>query len=60
MSGMGMKSPDWLGAWGCFNCHRVVDGQTKSEFSKVERDLMLAEGVFRTQAILVDEGVLKW
>lgn len=60
LSGMGIKSPDWCAAYGCFNCHQIVDGQKNSEFSHVERRLMLAEGVFRTQQILIDEGVLSW
>ena len=23
--GMGIKSPDWWGAYGCYDCHRVID-----------------------------------
>lgn len=60
ISGLGMKSPDLFGAYGCFKCHAVVDGQQKSDFTVTERKLMLAEGVLRTQAILVQEGVLIW
>lgn len=59
ISGMSMKSPDWLGAFGCFACHQVVDGQQKSQFTVEQRRLMLAEGVFRTQLILADEGYLE-
>lgn len=58
-SGMSMKSDDWLGAYGCFACHQIVDGQRKSEFSFVERKLMLAEGCFRTLRILMNEGVMR-
>jgi Protein of unknown function (DUF1364) len=60
LSGAGLKSPDLFGAYGCYHCHAIVDGQIKSEFSREQRDLMLAEGVFRTQAILIYEGILKW
>jgi hypothetical protein len=58
-SGMSMKAEDWLLAYGCFMCHAIVDGQRNSEFTLVERKLMLAEGVFRTQRILFAEGVLR-
>lgn len=60
LSGMGIKSPDWCAAYGCFNCHQIVDGQKGSEYTVAERKLMLAEGVFRTQKILIDEGKLTW
>jgi Protein of unknown function (DUF1364) len=47
ISGMGIKSPDWLGAWACSDCHRHVDhhrdAQTQLDFAK---------GVFRTQAMV--------
>jgi len=56
ISGMGMKSPDWLGAWGCAICHEKVD---TTERGSVETQLDFARGVFRTQAILFDEGKLK-
>lgn len=60
VSGAGMKSPDCCIAFGCFECHQVVDGQRKSEFSYEERRLMLLEGMVRTQARMVELGKLKW
>jgi len=60
LSGFGMKSDPIFCAWGCFNCHQVVDGQRKSEFSAAERRQMLIEGMIRTQAILVNEGKIRW
>ena len=53
VSGMGMKSPDVIGAWACSACHLAVDTDRayRADF---------AEGVFRTQALLVKKGVLKW
>lgn len=61
LSGMSLKSPDWCAAYGCFRCHDIVDGRAGSwvEFPKWSRDLMLLEGVVRTQAILFEEGVLR-
>lgn len=60
MSGMSIKAPDWLGAFGCFNCHQIVDGQAGGwvEYPQWYRDLLLADGVMRTLSILIDEGVI--
>lgn len=58
ISGIGKKSPDWMGAWGCSDCHRVVDGQTRSQFEREELKLYLAEGVFRTLDQLYRMGAL--
>lgn len=57
ISGMGVKSPDALGAWGCMHCHHIVDTTGRGDES-VQLDF--ARGVFRTQAILIREGLLKW
>lgn len=54
ISGMGLKPPDLIGAWCCSSCHYVVDGDKVSEVQ-----LAFAHGVFRTQAALLKEGVLK-
>lgn len=58
ISGAGMKSPDWLGAFGCWRCHGIVDGQLDSIFTDGERRLMLAEATARTLVILINEGVI--
>lgn len=51
ISGRGIKSPDILGAFSCHTCHAYVD----SHHDAVTR-LAHAEGVFRTQAILIEEN----
>ena len=53
ISGMGMKSPDWLGAWGCASCHAIVDSTKDPEVQ-----LDFAKAVFRTQAKLDGEEKL--
>lgn len=60
ISGMGLKSSDALGAWGCFQCHQAVDrrGHMDLDFDFVR--LCHLEGVIRTQAILIAEGKIKW
>lgn len=54
ISGMGLKPPDLIGAWACSACHAYVD----SHHDDATR-LAFAEGVFRTQAQLVRESVVR-
>ena len=56
ISGMGMKSPDLFGAWGCASCHEKVDTSMRHD---TETQLDFARAVFRTQAILLKEGKIK-
>ena len=51
ISGMGLKSPDLLGAWACSNCHSYVDSHRDADTS-----LAFLEGVMRTIATLNKEG----
>lgn len=57
--GIGMKAPDYLGAYACSACHDVVDGRRRCELSRTEIKLAFAEGVFRTQRILEAKGLLR-
>lgn len=59
-SGIGMKSNDWLGAYGCSACHALCDSASGSwgTWSRESRELLLLHGVIRTWAILIDEGVI--
>lgn len=54
VSGMGLKSPDILGAYGCANCHAVVDGRVPHPAGYTRNDVRLAhaEGVMRTWILL--------
>jgi hypothetical protein len=54
ISGMGVKSPDAVASWCCSDCHSYVDTHHDAETK-----LALAEGVFRTLAQLIREGVVK-
>jgi hypothetical protein len=58
LSGMGMKSPDWFGAWACSACHDYVDGRHSHRSSAVQRRLDLLEGMVRTQHELLKRGYL--
>lgn len=59
-SGIGMKPPDWLAAYGCSACHAVCDSASGhwAAFSRESREVLLLHGVIRTWAILIDEGVI--
>lgn len=57
ITGGAQKPDDRLSAWGCFDCHRVTDGeQLTAEEKKLDRDwvkLQFLEGVMRTQYELI-------
>jgi hypothetical protein len=57
ISGIGMKSPDEIGAWCCSACHSAIDAG-HADYSRDELKLYHAEGVFRTQAQLIKDGVI--
>lgn len=57
VSGMGMKSPDLIGAWGCDHCHNLVDLADEDDF---QTRYFFLRGVVRTQAILIKEGLVSW
>ena len=59
VSGMGMKSPDIIGAWACSACHDAID---RRDHTNLERDfvrLAHLDGMVRTIAQLVKEGLVK-
>jgi hypothetical protein len=59
ISGMGMKSPDLLGAWACSACHDEIDGRThKSGLSRDELRLAHYDGMARTIVQLEKEGLV--
>jgi hypothetical protein len=59
ISGMGMKSPDLIGAWACSACHDEIDGRThKSGMTHDELRLAHFEGMARTIAQLEKEGLI--
>lgn len=58
LSGMGIKSPDFLAAFGCSACHDAVDGRSKTHYTRDDLEAMHAHGVFRTQAYWLKEGFI--
>lgn len=55
--GVGIKPHDMQGAWACSACHDACDGRSSIVDRETARQYH-AEGVMRTQAILISEGVL--
>ncbi|WP_175649462.1 DUF1364 domain-containing protein [Pseudomonas sp. Marseille-P9899] len=56
--GVGSKPNDLQGAWACSTCHDAIDGRSRAVTRDEARQLH-AEGVMRTQAELVREGLVK-
>ena len=58
--GMGQKCPDQIAAFACQYCHDVYDRRRKPPEGWTHDDVKLAfaEGVFRTQRIWINEGLL--
>lgn len=60
ISGFGMKAPDIFGAWACSACHDAADRRAHQDLGRDYVRLAHLEGVLRTQAKLIEEGVLQW
>lgn len=54
ISGLGIKPPDWCGAWACSACHALVDSSKDEDVQ-----LAFAHGVLRTLAVLFQERKLR-
>jgi len=59
--GMGIKTDDSEGAFGCSNCHSAVDGVPliKHNFTHDEIKLMFLEGAVRTRDYWRKIGLIK-
>lgn len=60
--GIGMKSPDYLGAYGCSNCHDEYDRRNTKAFrfghSREKIELWFWEGHARSLILLEAKGLL--
>ena len=60
-TGMGKKAPDLLGAWGCANCHDIVDGRRDIEgWTHTQIYAAFLEATIRTQEWLIKEEIVRW
>ena len=51
--GMGYKSPDWWGAYGCFSCHSHMDGSGEPYLIDI-----WMPAIYETQKKLIAKGLL--
>ena len=58
VSGMGMKSPDILGAWACSACHDAIDRRSHTDLERDYVRLAHFEGMVRTIMQLHKEGLI--
>ena len=58
VSGMGMKSPDLIGAWACSSCHDTIDRRANTDLDRDFVRLAHLEGMARTINELAKEGLL--
>lgn len=58
-AGMGRKGSDIHAAYGCSSCHDVVDHRDSCAFTDELIKVWFHEGIFRTQQILLDNGLIK-
>lgn len=60
--GVGMKAPDYLGAYSCAPCHDCYERRIKPPPGWTHDDVKIAfaEGVFRTQILMEKKGLLKY
>jgi len=58
VSGIGIKSPDVLGAWACSACHDAIDRRAHTDLDRDYVRLLHLEGMARTLAQLNREGLI--
>ena len=56
ISGMGLKVPDLIAAYGCSACHDAVDRRTHLELDRDHVRMAHLHGVLRTQQLWLDRG----
>lgn len=56
--GMGTKHSDMMIAYCCSDCHNVLDGVARSDFTQDELKLRHLEAIIRTQYRLLDADLI--
>lgn len=56
--GMGFKCSDHFAVYSCSNCHDIIDGRKKTEYTKGELAEIKIIALERTQKKLIDKGLL--
>ena len=56
--GMGIKCGDHFSVYACSACHDIIDGRTKSQFTKDELNTQKLRALEETQGNLIEKGLL--
>lgn len=57
--GMGIKGPDWWGAFACSSCHDFLDGRAISPIDdSTAKPTLWLQGIYETQRYLRGVGLL--
>jgi len=56
--GMGLKSLDYFGVYGCSDCHNVIDGRVKTDIPKEEIWRCQLRALERTWTLLIEDGLI--
>ena len=56
--GMGIKSMDYFGVYGCSDCHNVIDGRVKTDIPREEIWRCQMRALERTWALLIEDGLI--
>ena len=56
--GIGMKSHDLLGAYGCSACHDVYDRRQPTDTPRCDVELAFWEGHARSLVLLIERGII--
>lgn len=59
LRGMAIKCGDHFGVYACSNCHDIIDGRVKSQFSKLELQAEKLRALEETQSKMIKKG-LSW
>ena len=58
-SSMGGKVNDTFAVYGCTPCHDIIDRRVKSNFTDGELAIYKLDALAETQAIMIEEGLIK-
>lgn len=56
--GMGIKCADYMAVYACSNCHDVIDGRVKSDYSRDELNTEKLRALEETLGKLVNKGLV--
>lgn len=56
--GVAIKCADYMAVYACYNCHDIIDGRAKSNFTKDELNTEKLRALEETLAKLVDKELI--